>query len=82
MEDGPERAFVCEELIHISKDTQAPPDWVSEWKKSQIIFVTPSGYKKMITSNGQMNEECMRALDCLQKTSGKTRKGIQDHDGR
>ena len=30
--DGPDRAFVCEELMHVSEDTQVPPDWVSEWK--------------------------------------------------
>ena len=32
LQDGPDRAFVREELMHISKDTQVPPDWVSEWK--------------------------------------------------
>ena len=32
LQDGPDRAFVSKELMHISKDTQAPPDWVSEWK--------------------------------------------------
>ena len=35
LQDGPDRAFVCEELMHISEDTQVPPvppDWVSEWK--------------------------------------------------
>ena len=32
LQDGPDRAFVCEELIHVSEDTQVPPDWVSEWK--------------------------------------------------
>ena len=30
--DGPDRAFVCEELMNISEDTQVPPDWVSKWK--------------------------------------------------
>ena len=29
---GPDRAFVHEELMHVSEDTQVPPDWVSEWK--------------------------------------------------
>ena len=29
---GLDRAFVCEELMHVSGDTQVPPDWVSEWK--------------------------------------------------
>ena len=29
---GPDRAFVREELMHISEDTQVPPNWVSEWK--------------------------------------------------
>ena len=32
LQDGPDRAFVSEELMHISEDTQVPPEWVSEWK--------------------------------------------------
>ena len=32
LQDGPDRAFVCEELMNISEDTQVPPDWVSKWK--------------------------------------------------
>ena len=32
LQDGPNRAFVSEKLMHISEDTQVPPDWVSEWK--------------------------------------------------
>ena len=32
LQDRPKRAFVCEELMHISEGTQIPPDWVSEWK--------------------------------------------------
>ena len=32
LQDGPDRAFVREELMHISEDTQVPPDCVSEWK--------------------------------------------------
>ena len=32
LQGGPNRAFVREELMHISEDTQAPPDWVSQWK--------------------------------------------------
>ena len=32
LQDGPERDFVREELIHVPEDTQVPPDWVSEWK--------------------------------------------------
>ena len=32
LQAGPDRAFVREELMHISEDTQVPPDWVSEWK--------------------------------------------------
>ena len=30
LQDGPDRAFAREELMHISEDTQVPPDWVSE----------------------------------------------------
>ena len=32
LQDRPNRAFVHEELMHISKDTQVPPDLVSERK--------------------------------------------------
>ena len=32
LHDGPDRAFVREELMRVSEDTQVPPDWVSEWK--------------------------------------------------
>ena len=29
--DGPERAFVSEELMLIAEDTELPPDYVQEW---------------------------------------------------
>ena len=29
--DGPERAFVWEELMLIPEDTELPPDYVQEW---------------------------------------------------
>ena len=32
LQDGPDRGFVREELMHVSEDTQVPPDWVSECK--------------------------------------------------
>ena len=32
LQDRSDRAFVHEELMHVSEDTQVPPDWVSEWK--------------------------------------------------
>ena len=32
LQDGPDKAFVREELMHVSEDTQVPPDWLSEWK--------------------------------------------------
>ena len=32
LQDGPDRAFVRGELMHVSEDIQAPPEWVSEWK--------------------------------------------------
>ena len=32
LQDRLDRAFVCEELMHVPEDTQVPPDWVSEWK--------------------------------------------------
>ena len=31
LKDGPERAFVSEELMLISEDTELPPDYVQEW---------------------------------------------------
>ena len=32
LKDRPDRAFVREDLMHISEDTQVSLDWVSEWK--------------------------------------------------
>ena len=32
LQDGPDRASVREELIHVSEDTQIPRDWISKWK--------------------------------------------------
>ena len=32
LQDGPDMAFVREELMHVSEDTKVPPDWVTEWK--------------------------------------------------
>ena len=32
LQDGPDKAFVREKLMHVSEDTQVPTDWVSEWK--------------------------------------------------
>ena len=32
LQDELDRAFVREELMHISEDTQVPPDWVNESK--------------------------------------------------
>ena len=31
--DGPERAFVSEELMLIPEDTELPPDYVQNWYK-------------------------------------------------
>ena len=31
LKDGPERAFVSEELMLIPEDTELPPDYVKEW---------------------------------------------------
>ena len=31
LQGGPDRAFVCEELMPISEDTQLPPEWVRKW---------------------------------------------------
>ena len=32
LQDGPDRAFLREELMHVSEDTKVPPDGVSQWK--------------------------------------------------
>ena len=31
LQDGPDRAFMREELMHVSEDTRLTPDWVSKW---------------------------------------------------
>ena len=31
LQDEPNRAFVREELVHVSEGNQVPPDWVSGW---------------------------------------------------
>ena len=31
LKDGPERAFVSEELMLIPEDTELPPDYVQKW---------------------------------------------------
>ena len=53
LQDGSDRAFVREKLMHISEDTKVPPDWVSEWKQSCIIFVTPWQVSKNIVLAGR-----------------------------
>ena len=32
VQDGPDRASVHEELIHIPEDNQVSSDWVSKWR--------------------------------------------------
>ena len=32
LQDGPDRAFLREELMHVSEDTKVPPDGVGQWK--------------------------------------------------
>ena len=32
LQDGPNRAFVREKLMHIPDDTQVSPEWVKKWK--------------------------------------------------
>ena len=32
LQDGPDRAFVYRELMHIPEDTKVPLEWVSNWK--------------------------------------------------
>ena len=31
LKDGPERAFVKEELMLIAEDTELPPDYIQKW---------------------------------------------------
>ena len=31
LKDGPERAFVCEELMLIPEDMELPPEYVKDW---------------------------------------------------
>ena len=38
LQGRPYKAFVRQELMDISEDTQAPLDWVSEWKQSHLIL--------------------------------------------
>ena len=38
LQGGSNRPFVREELMHVSEDTQAPPDRVSEWKEPCLIL--------------------------------------------
>ena len=32
LQSEPDKAFVCDKLMHISEDAQVPPEWVSKWK--------------------------------------------------
>ena len=32
LQDGPDKDFMRKELMHVSEDTQVPPDWGREWK--------------------------------------------------
>ena len=32
LQDGPERAFVREELMQVPETTEKPPNWVQAWK--------------------------------------------------
>ena len=33
--------YLRQELMHVSEDTQLPPDWVSEWKRLLNHFCNP-----------------------------------------
>ena len=41
--DGPERAFVLEELMLIPEDTELPPDYVQEWQRLPLNNIYPDG---------------------------------------
>ena len=53
LQNGPDRAFVREELMDVSEDTQVPLDWVSEWKQLHyLIFCNLlAGYQKNHTQH-------------------------------
>ena len=41
--DGPERAFVSEELMLIPEETELPPDYVQEWYGLPLNNIYPYG---------------------------------------
>ena len=65
LQDGPNRAFVCEELMHVSEDTQLPPDWVSEWEQSLNHFCNPPWVVKNNAFHG--NNE-IKKMSMLRRT--------------
>ena len=44
---------MLEELMHISEDTQVPPDWVSERKQSHLILKPFDRLQKILASPGE-----------------------------
>ena len=46
LQDGLDRAFLCEELMHIPENAQEPSEWLSKWKQLHIVFMTLLDYKK------------------------------------
>ena len=49
LQDGPDRAFLREELMHVSEDPQVPPDWVSNGS-NQTSFLWMSFRNKIMPS--------------------------------
>ena len=57
LQDGPDRAFMREELMHVSEDTQVPPDWV---KTITHHFCNPlAGYKKILLKEPEIKKMSM-----------------------
>ena len=46
--DGPERAFVSEELMLIPEDTELPPDYVQEWEWSTTRGPGPGASESLL----------------------------------
>ena len=40
LKDGPERAFVCEELMLIPEDTELPPEYVKIGRAFRVVSST------------------------------------------
>ena len=44
LSDGPERAFISEELMLITEDTELPPDYIQKWDRYCFRMLKNSSY--------------------------------------